>query len=703
MSRLQAGVSFTLGVVLTLGLLVPSAASAHRVRVAPKFAQGHIWRQGVVPRRDVHGATSGSSGTNMSYGGGISDGTNTVGVTTGAPQVYLIFWGSQWGSQSTDSAGNYTYSGDSKGMAPDLQSFFKGVGTGGETWSGVMTQYCQGVSTGTQSCPSSSQHVGYPTGGALAGVWEDTSTAAPSQASAHQIAVEAVNAAGHFGNTTQNSNRNTQYVIISPTGTHPDGFNTFFGQFCAWHDYSADSSMSGGAATSPYGWVAFTNLPYVTDAGASCGQNFVNSGSAGTLDGVTIVEGHEYAETVTDQYPAGGWTDSSGNENGDKCAWINSSTSGATAQSVSQNITLSTGTFAVQSTWANDTNGGSGGCLVSHPVITSGPSVSVGNPGPQSNTAGDQASLQMNASEGSNPCSGCTFTASGLPVGLSISSSGLITGQVSKAGTSTVTVTATDPNTGSGYSPGSTSFTWAVSAGPASSLTISPLNPTVGVGGTQLFTASAKDAYQNPVNASATTWSTAGGVGSVPATASSSTTFTASSPGSGTVTATLGTLSASTGVTVTAAPANAIVNGGFESGAWTPWSTSGAYTALLASMTSCHAGSYCAQIGNTSPTNGDSSVSQSFTAPSNSSSVSFYYKVVCPDTVRYDWATATLKDTGTRTTYTVLGKTCSNTGAWAKASHSVTAGHSYTLTLTSHDDNYPGDPTYTLYDDVSVQ
>jgi hypothetical protein len=31
------------------------------------------------------------------------------------------------------------------------------------------------------------------------------------------------------------------------------------------------------------------------------------------------------------------------------------------------------------------------------------------------------------------------------------------------------------------------------------------------------------------------------------------------------------------------------------------------------------------------------------------------------------------------------------------------AGHSYTLTLTSHDDNYAGDPTYTHFDDVSTQ
>jgi serine protease len=33
----------------------------------------------------------------------------------------------------------------------------------------------------------------------------------------------------------------------------------------------------------------------------------------------------------------------------------------------------------------------------------------------------------------------------------------------------------------------------------------------------------------------------------------------------------------------------------------------------------------------------------------------------------------------------------------------VTAGHVYTLTLVSHDDDYAGDPTYTLYDDVTVQ
>jgi hypothetical protein len=114
-------------------------------------------------------------------------------------------------------------------------------------------------------------------------------------------------------------------------------------------------------------------MPYLPDAGTSCGRNFVNAGSAGLLDGVTIVGSHEYAETITDQSPnsdvnglilTGGWADSSGYENGDKCSWIRS------GQGASQNLVLSTGSFAVQSTWANDLGGGTGGCELFHPVVT---------------------------------------------------------------------------------------------------------------------------------------------------------------------------------------------------------------------------------------------------------------------------------------------------------------------------------------------
>jgi len=262
---------------------------------------------------------------------------------------------------------------------------------------------------------------------------------------------EAVNAATHFGNTTQASNTNTQYVIVSPHGTNPDNYKTQ--GFCAWHDYTGDTTLSGGAVSSSDGTLAFTNLPYIPDAGASCGQGFVNS--PGTLDGVTIVEGHEYAETVTDTWPAGGWIDSTGAENGDKCAWIQS------GQGASQNITLTTGTFAVQSTWANDFNSGSGGCEVSHPIVTNGGggnTVTVTNPGTQTSTVGTSVSVQIHATDSASGQT-LTYSATGLPAGLSINTStGLVSGTPTTAGTYTTTVTAKDTTGASG----SASFTWTV-------------------------------------------------------------------------------------------------------------------------------------------------------------------------------------------------------------------------------------------------
>src|SRR5581483_7724644 len=152
----------------------------------------------------------------------------------GAEKVYVVFYGSQWGTQSTNSSGYATFSGDPSGEAPRVQALFKGLGAGNELWSGVLTQYCEGIAAGSQTCPSTAAHVAYPTGGALAGVWADESSASPSSATGNQLANEAIKAAAHFGNTTAASNRDAQYVILSPTGTTPDGFNTSSGNFCAW-------------------------------------------------------------------------------------------------------------------------------------------------------------------------------------------------------------------------------------------------------------------------------------------------------------------------------------------------------------------------------------------------------------------------------------------------------------------------------------
>ena len=84
--------------------------------------------------------------------------------------------------------------------------------------------------------------------------------------------------------------------------------------------------------------------------------------------------------------------------------------------------------------------------------------VTVTNPGTRTGTVGTAASLQLT---GSDSASGQTLTwsATGLPAGLSISASGLISGTPTTAGASTVTAKAND--TTSAF--GTTTFTWTIS------------------------------------------------------------------------------------------------------------------------------------------------------------------------------------------------------------------------------------------------
>ncbi|MFL6116143.1 MAG: alkaline phosphatase family protein, partial [Catenulispora sp.] len=82
--------------------------------------------------------------------------------------------------------------------------------------------------------------------------------------------------------------------------------------------------------------------------------------------------------------------------------------------------------------------------------------VSVTNPGNQTSTAGTAIStLQLSATDSAGKA--LTYSATGLPAGLSISSSGAITGTPTTAGTSSVTVTAS-----SGTASGSATFSWTV-------------------------------------------------------------------------------------------------------------------------------------------------------------------------------------------------------------------------------------------------
>jgi subtilase family serine protease len=96
-------------------------------------------------------------------------------------------------------------------------------------------------------------------------------------------------------------------------------------------------------------------------------------------------------------------------------------------------------------------------------TATTSNTVTVTNPGSQTGTVGTAASLQISATDSASGQT-LTYSATGLPAGLSISSSGLISGTPTTAGSSDVTVTATDTTGASG----SASFTWTVNSATSS-------------------------------------------------------------------------------------------------------------------------------------------------------------------------------------------------------------------------------------------
>jgi serine protease len=231
------------------------------------------------------------------------------------PVVYLVFWGSWWYSSGNPSGGGAA-------LETSLYQLFHGIGQPGDAWSMTLSQYKDSSGTGPQ----------FGTG--VWGDWAvDTASTPPATATDAQIAAEAVSWADHWNVA---GDANAQIVVVSPQGDDPGG--GFPANYCAWHDQSAD----------PLGkFVAYTNLPYLPDAGASCG--------AATPAGVSIVAGHEFAETVTDPGAEatsgpvhGAWYDgpSSANPDGqeiaDKCSWFELGT-----------VTLPNGPYAMQRLWSN--------------------------------------------------------------------------------------------------------------------------------------------------------------------------------------------------------------------------------------------------------------------------------------------------------------------------------------------------------------
>src|SRR5262249_17634071 len=276
-------------------------------------------------------------------------------------------------------------------------------------------------------------------------------------------------------------------------------------------------------------------------------------------------------------------------------------------------------TFAMQTTWGNDGNGGAGTCQASHAIVTNpGNTVTVTNPGSQTTTVGTAVSLQIHASDsatGQTP----TYSPAGLPAGLSIiSASGLISGTPTTAATSSVTVTATDTTNASG----SASFTWTINPAGGNTVTVTgPGNQTGTVGTAVSLQIHATDSATGQTLSYAATGLPAGlsinaatglitGTPTTAATASVTVTAhdTTNASGSASFTWTITT----TGGGCTAS--QLLGNPGFETGSAAPWtSTAGVINPNGAGQTP-HSGTWYAWLDGYGTTHTDT-LTQTVTIP----------------------------------------------------------------------------------------
>ncbi|HZU39604.1 MAG TPA: hypothetical protein VE992_01060 [Solirubrobacteraceae bacterium] len=326
---------------------------------------------------------------NMAYWGGH------VQVS---PKIYIVYWG--WGEPGafpasqpcqseaiTEGSLSATLACDPDGAGKRMADFVYQLG--GTQWAGEQTQYYETSSSGAKT------YITNPTD-QLAGIWADDTndiTGLPKTSSSNppgagntytDLAAEAARAVSHFGITDL---ADSDIVIAQPPNySDPNALST---GYCAFHDYTLPN-LEGGIYNGITPGISYTNMPYALAINSSgtnvCGENAVNSGAAGKLDGFSIVLGHEIEETVTDpgaedivgsgtsaQTYYGGWYDPfDANENGDKCAWVGEPliVTGLPQQPTVTPIPGAMGdikgnqgtTFAVQSLWSNQANAGTGYC-----------------------------------------------------------------------------------------------------------------------------------------------------------------------------------------------------------------------------------------------------------------------------------------------------------------------------------------------------
>jgi hypothetical protein len=197
------------------------------------------------------------------------------------PKIYLILWG-------------YKSSKDPKKVAKLLERYFKAIG--GSALENVATQY---YGPGSVYITNPADQLG--------GIWKDDTNPIPAHPTDAQVAAEALASIAKFGFDPYGS-----YVVATGHRHSTLGFGS---AFCASHS----------AAISGRNVISYTNLPYQPDAGPNCGAGIIGAppDESSADEGVTIVEGRMFMDSITDPQLSAWWESADGQEIGHLCQWTN--------------------------------------------------------------------------------------------------------------------------------------------------------------------------------------------------------------------------------------------------------------------------------------------------------------------------------------------------------------------------------------------
>ena len=274
---------------------------------------GIHWARGFEPLARANEAQSGQAGRrrspNMTYHGGK---IMPTAVTKN------IFWGTSWG----------TYSGD---KITGMDSWYDGFS--GSNYAKTSDEY-----TGTNGQVGSIvTHQGHII---------DTSTG--SGGNNTSVILAEVCKEVTAGLITPDPSGNGYYAVYSDVKRGNAGY-------CAYHS----AGTCGGKALQ---FAFFFNL----DGDPGCDPQSTVSGESQGLAAIANVSGHELSEARTDPASPGAWYDSSGEENGDKCAWTFNVPSVAFTNGTKWNIQGEWSNAAYTAGTGYPNSSGQRGCLDGH-------------------------------------------------------------------------------------------------------------------------------------------------------------------------------------------------------------------------------------------------------------------------------------------------------------------------------------------------